>query len=109
MLRYTVQNKTQLSLYQMFNKSESNKEKLKILEKWFKNQSFSTFPKHNRIKNIENETIRKFSEHVANNTKLNTERVPSVWINNYRWPEVYSIEDLPFLLTDTDTLLNIIK
>lgn len=55
------------------------------------------------------ETIKAFSTHISENNELKVEKVPSIWINNRVFPEEYSIKDIPFLLTDLNTLLKSIE
>ncbi len=98
-------NNPQLYLFGHFIQNESTQVRLNIIKKWFKSQSLSKFSESYPLNNISEEVLFAFSEHLRNNNKLKAEKVPSIWINNRLFPEEYSLQDIPFLLTDLDVLL----
>lgn len=102
---YDYLNKPQLYLFELFRQNNSAKVRLNIIKEWFRVQSLGKFSENYPLNTIQEETISTFSEHIRNNSELKVEKVPSIWINNRIFPKEYSLNDIPFLLTDLGVLL----
>lgn len=101
-------NQIQLHLMQLCN-NKTDKVKLQIITDWYRKQSVQRFSKKYPVKEITKETLLDFAKHNAENKPLNVRKIPAMWINNREFPEEYSVEDIPFLLTDIDLLLKLTK
>lgn len=99
----------QLHLMQLCKNEESDMVKLQIIKDWFSMQSFQWFAAKYPIDEIHQETSSGFLEHINENAELGVDRVPVLWINSKILPQQYSVVDIPFLLTDTNFLLQLTK
>ncbi|WP_352422586.1 cysteine peptidase family C39 domain-containing protein [Proteiniphilum sp.] len=103
---YENMNKVQFHLFTFFDPYRHFPERVEVLKEWFRSQSIDEFEKVYPVRAIGDETKRVFYNHVKNNKVLNTDKVPSIWMNDHPFPNEYTLEDLPFLLTD---LVNLSK
>ena len=99
-------NQLQLHLMQLCN-NKTDDVKLQIITDWYRKHSVQWFAKKYSVKEITKESICGFSEQIIENRQLNIQKVPTIWINNREFPEEYSVEDIPFLLTDINLLLKL--
>lgn len=106
---YDQINLIQLYLFQLCNNEKDNNVKLQIIRDWFSKQSFPWFSAKYPIEKIDPETITGFAEQVNENTKLDVNRLPALWINKRLMPQEYTITDISFIFTDADLLLQLTK
>lgn len=102
---YNHLNTPQLYLFELFRQNKDTEYRLEIIKKWFKEQNFLKFSKSYPLDNITEDVKSAFYNHMVYNKELKVEKVPSIWINNRIFPKEYLLRDIPFLLTDINTLL----
>lgn len=100
---YHPMNQIQLHLMQLCN-NKTDDVKLQIISDWYRKQSVQWLIDKYPIKEITTSTISDFAEHTIVNRQFKIKKVPTVWVNNRELPEEYSVEDIPFLLTDINLL-----
>lgn len=101
-------NQIQLHLMQLCN-NKTDDVKLQIISDWYHKQSVQRFTKKYSFKEITKQTLLDFAKQNAENKLLNVRKIPTMWINNREFPEEYSVDDIPFLLTDVNLLLKLTK
>ncbi len=97
-------NENPVYLYELLRQQENTHIQLKIIKEWYKLKSMRKFSKKYPLKEITEVTNNDFSIHIRNNLILNTDKVPSIWINNRIFPTEYLLDDIRFLLTDIESL-----
>ncbi len=97
---YNAANRIQLHLLELCRNEKDDRVKLRLIEDWFKYQSFQWFSKKYSIKEISAETISNFKKQNEENKQLNAKKIPSIWLNGRDFPQEYTVSDLPFLCAD---------
>ncbi|MDO5665023.1 MAG: vitamin K epoxide reductase family protein [Bacteroidia bacterium] len=106
---YQPINRIQLHLMQLCNNENNDSVKLQIIKDWYRKQSIGWFINKYPIKEILEETVLSFAMQNTENKQLDVKKIPTLWINNKEFPQEYSVEDIPFLLTDINFILQLVK
>lgn len=102
---YLSENEIPLQIIELFKQNTDTESRLEIVKNWFQSQSLEVFHRKYPAKTIMDDSLNYFLEHVKENKRMEIQKVPTVWINKFEYPEEYSFKDIPFLLTDLNNLL----